>query len=59
MVRTVLRVCVEWSGPGLACLRLPPAASVLMTESLENLDIETRDELELIVKAIHVLPVKE
>ena len=34
-------------------------ASVLTTESLESLAIEPGDKLELIVKAIHVLPVKE
>ena len=34
-------------------------ASVLTTESLESLEIEVGDKLELIVKAIHVLPVKE
>ena len=33
-------------------------ASVLTTESAEHLDLKTGDELELIVKAIHVLPVK-
>lgn len=34
-------------------------ASVLTTESLEGLEIKVGDKLELIVKAIHVLPVKE
>lgn len=34
-------------------------ASVLTTESLESLGLKVGDELELIVKAIHVLPVKE
>jgi molybdate transport system regulatory protein len=33
-------------------------ASVLTTESLENLNIKEGDRLELIIKAIHVLPVK-
>jgi molybdate transport system regulatory protein len=33
-------------------------ASVLTTESLENLDVKAGDEVELIIKAIHVLPVK-
>ena len=33
-------------------------ASVLTTESLESLGVKVGDELELIVKAIHVLPVK-
>ncbi|MBM4060984.1 MAG: molybdenum-binding protein [Planctomycetes bacterium] len=39
----------------------PPAemASVLTTESLESLDLKVGDKVELIVKAIHVLPVKE
>ena len=32
-------------------------ASVLTTESLEELGIKDGDEVELIVKAIHVLPV--
>ncbi len=34
-------------------------ASVLTTESLEHLDLEPGERVELIVKAIHVLPVKE
>ena len=34
-------------------------ASVLTTESLESMDVKVGDKLELIVKAIHVLPVKE
>jgi molybdopterin-binding protein len=34
-------------------------ASVLTTESLEELDLKVGDEVELIIKAIHVLPVKE
>lgn len=34
-------------------------ASVLTTESLDGLDVKVGDKLELIVKAIHVLPVKE
>jgi molybdate transport system regulatory protein len=34
-------------------------ASVLTTESLESLDVKVGDKLELIVKAIHVLPVEE
>jgi molybdopterin-binding protein len=34
-------------------------ASVLTTESLEGLDLKVGDPIELIVKAIHVLPVKE
>ena len=33
-------------------------ASVLTTESAEDLKIEQGDEVELIIKAIHVLPVK-
>lgn len=34
-------------------------ASVLTTESLDALEIKPGDEIRLIVKAIHVLPVKE
>lgn len=34
-------------------------AAVLTTESLEELQVKVGDKLELIVKAIHVLPVKE
>ena len=33
-------------------------ASVLTTESLESLDLAEGDSVQLIVKAIHVLPVK-
>ena len=33
-------------------------ASVLTTESVEYLDYKVGDEAELVVKAIHVLPVK-
>lgn len=34
-------------------------ASVLTTESLEAMGLKVGDSVELIVKAIHVLPVKE
>ena len=34
-------------------------ASILSTESLEELGLKVGDEVELIIKAIHVLPVKE
>ena len=34
-------------------------ASVLTTESVEHLGLKTGDEVELIIKAIHVLPVKQ
>jgi molybdopterin-binding protein len=34
-------------------------ASVLTTESLEALKMKKGDEVQLIIKAIHVLPVKE
>ena len=34
-------------------------ASVLTTESLDHLELEVGDEVQLVVKAIHVLPVKE
>lgn len=33
--------------------------SVLTTESAESLDLKPNDEVQLIIKAIHVLPVKE
>jgi len=33
-------------------------ASVITTESVEALDLKVGDEIQLIVKAIHVLPVK-
>ncbi|MFC1561515.1 molybdopterin-binding protein [candidate division KSB1 bacterium] len=33
-------------------------ASVLTTESVEHLDLKEGDEVKLIIKAIHVLPVK-
>ena len=35
-----------------------PMASVLTTESLEELDLKVGDTVELLVKAVHVLPVK-
>lgn len=34
-------------------------ASVVTTESLEELDLKPGDEIRLVIKAIHVLPVKE
>jgi len=34
-------------------------ASVLTTESVEHLQLKPGDEIQLIIKAIHVLPVKE
>ena len=34
-------------------------ASVLTTESAEHLDLKVGDQVELVVKAIHVLPVKD
>lgn len=34
-------------------------ASVLTTESVEAMGLKTDDEIQLIIKAIHVLPVKE
>lgn len=36
-----------------------PLASVLTTESLEEMGLQVGDEVTLIIKAIHVLPVKE
>ena len=35
------------------------AASVLTTESVRELDLKPGDRVQLIVKAVHVLPVKE
>jgi molybdate transport system regulatory protein len=35
-----------------------PMASVLTTESLEELGLKVGDTVELLVKAVHVLPVK-
>ena len=35
------------------------AASVLTSESVEHLDLDEGDEVTLVVKAIHVLPVKD
>ena len=34
-------------------------ASVLTTESLEHLELRVGEQVQLVVKAIHVLPVKE
>ncbi len=34
-------------------------ASVLTTESVEHLQLKIGEEMELVIKAIHVLPVKE
>lgn len=34
-------------------------ASVLTTESVDELELKVGDEVELIIKAIHVLPVKK
>ena len=34
-------------------------ASVLTSESVDHLDFKVGDEVELVVKAIHVLPVKK
>ena len=34
-------------------------ASVITTESVESLELKVGDEVQLVVKAIHVLPVKE
>ena len=33
-------------------------ASVLTTESLEHLDLSPGDDVELVIKAVHVLPTK-
>jgi molybdate transport system regulatory protein len=37
----------------------PEMSSVLTTESAENMDLKPGDTVQLIIKAIHVLPVKE
>ena len=34
-------------------------ASVLTTDSVRDLDLKSGDEVRLVIKAIHVLPVKE
>ena len=34
------------------------AASVLTTESVQDLELKVGDEVQLMVKAVHVLPVK-
>jgi molybdate transport system regulatory protein len=34
-------------------------ASVITTESVEELDLKPGDEIQVIIKAIHVIPVKE
>lgn len=34
-------------------------SAVLTTESVEDLQLAAGDEIELVIKAIHVLPVKE
>lgn len=36
-----------------------PMASVLTTESVEHLGLKPGDQVTLIVKAVHVLPVKD
>jgi molybdate transport system regulatory protein len=38
---------------------LSEMASVLTTESVDSLDLKPGDKVELVIKAIHVLPVKE
>ena len=40
---------------------IPPAtmASVLTSESVADLDLKVGDEVRLVIKAIHVLPVKD
>lgn len=34
-------------------------ASVITSESVEHLDLKVGDEVQLVIKAIHVLPVKD
>jgi len=38
---------------------LSEMASVLTTESVESLELKPGDKVELVIKAIHVLPVKD
>jgi molybdate transport system regulatory protein len=42
----------------MANVTAAPMASVLTTESLEELGLKVGDTVELLVKAVHVLPVK-
>jgi molybdate transport system regulatory protein len=37
----------------------PEMASVLTTESVEGMELKAGDSVQLVIKAIHVLPVKE
>ncbi|HOJ14704.1 MAG TPA: TOBE domain-containing protein [Deltaproteobacteria bacterium] len=37
----------------------PEMASVLTTESVEGMELKPGDSVQLVIKAIHVLPVKE
>jgi molybdopterin-binding protein len=34
-------------------------ASVLTTESVEDMNLKVGDEIQLVIKAVHVLPIKE
>jgi molybdopterin-binding protein len=34
-------------------------ASVLTTESVEEMNLKAGDEVQLVIKAVHVLPIKE
>lgn len=40
-------------------IKVSEMASVLTTESVETMGLKAGDTVELIIKAIHVLPVKE
>ncbi|HNY63929.1 MAG TPA: TOBE domain-containing protein [Deltaproteobacteria bacterium] len=40
-------------------IKVSEMASVLTTESVESMGLKAGDTVELIIKAIHVLPVKE
>jgi molybdate transport system regulatory protein len=40
-------------------VKVEEMASVITTESVEHLNLKVGDEVQLVIKAIHVLPVKE
>lgn len=40
-------------------VKVEELASVITTESVEHLNLKVGDEVQLVIKAIHVLPVKE
>ena len=62
--RITARVTSVTKGDVMALVKfdvIPPAemASVLTVESVEHLGLAPGDEVSLVVKAVHVLPVKE